>query len=104
VKNGEKETMSQQVTGVVFSNGYFPIWSHETFTFTVENWSIGMLQVTVMDKQKEEFIASASIPIPCLRRGIRSVKLCDATNTRSGAFDFAALLLDIEIGQMVAEI
>jgi hypothetical protein len=104
VKNGEKETMSQQVTGVVFSNGYFPIWSHEAFTFTVENWSIAMLQVTVMDKQKEEFIASASIPIPCLRRGIRSVKLYDATNTRSGAFDFAALLLDIEIGQMVAEI
>jgi hypothetical protein len=58
----------------------------------------------VYDKAKDDFIGSSTIPISCLRRGIRSVKLYDATNTRSGAFDFGSLLLDIKIGQVVAEI
>jgi len=104
VVNAEKETVVSQATSVAPSNGFFPIWRQEKFSFSVESWSVAMLQVTVYDKLKEEFIASTSIPISCLRRGIRCVKLYDATNTRSGAFDFASLLLDIKIGKMAAEI
>jgi phosphatidylinositol phospholipase C, delta len=104
VKNEERVIFTEFATGPVPSNGYFPIWNQETFKFSVDNWAVAMLNVTVYDKLKEEFIASSSIPISCLRRGIRCVKLYDATNTRSGAFDFASLLLDVKIGQRVAEI
>lgn len=105
VKSEEKASFTECATSAVPSNGYFPIWSHEhPFKFSVDNLAVAMLQVSVFDKLKEEFIASSSIPISCLRRGIRCVKLYDATNTRSGAFDFACVLLDIKIGQRVAEI
>lgn len=104
VKNDEKANFTEYSTGAVPSNGYFPIWNQEAFTFSVDKWAVAMLQVSVYDKLKEEFIASSSIPINCLRRGIRCVKLYDVTNTRSGAFDFASLLLDIKLGQRAAEI
>lgn len=105
VNSDEKETVTQYSTPSVPGNGYFPIWGQEKFVFTIENWAVAMLQVSVYDKQKgDEFIGSTSIPISCLRRGIRCVKLYDATNTRSGAYDFASLLLDIKLGQKVAEI
>lgn len=105
VNTDEKETITLYTTIPVPSNGYFPIWGQEKFTFAVENWAVAMIQFAVFDKQKsDEFIASSSIPISCLRRGIRCVKLYDATNTRSGAYDFASLLVDIKMGQKVAEI
>ena len=98
------------------------------FEFVVENEAAAILQVTVLDKKSGkkspvggggggtgefvkggggvggEFVASCSIPISCLRPGIRSVKLYDATNTRSGAFDFASVLLDIDVTHVIAEI
>jgi phosphatidylinositol phospholipase C delta len=104
VMNEEKEIITMYQTDVVQQNGFFPIWHQEKLQFTVEHWAVAMLQLTVHDKSRDDFIASSSIPISCLRRGIRSVKLYDATNTRSGVFDFASLLLDIDIGQVVAEI
>lgn len=106
VKNDEnRETCMVYQTDVVQQNGFFPIWQHSPFKFRIDNWPVAMLQLTVYDKRsKDEFIASSSIPVSCLRPGVRSVKLYDATNTRSGAFDFAALLLHIKIGQAVAEI
>jgi hypothetical protein len=58
-----------------------------------------MLELAIYDKDvatSDDFVASASIPISCLRIGLRSVKLCDATNTRSGAFDFASLLIEVK--------
>lgn len=104
VKGEEKETVTAYTTSTVPSNGFFPIWSQEKFVFLVENWAVAMLQMTVLDKRsKDEFIACASIPMSCLRRGIRSVKLFDATNTRSGAFDFASLLVDVKIGQQQSQ-
>ena len=99
-----KETSVSYPTGVAPMNGFFPIWGQEKFTFIVENSAVAMLQLTVVDKTREEFIASSSIPISCLRRGIRSVKLYDSTNTQSGAFDFASLLIDLKIIRMAAEV
>jgi phosphatidylinositol phospholipase C delta len=104
IKNDEKESIISYPTSIAHANGFFPIWSQEKFSFTIENWAVAMLQLTVYDKTKDEFIASSSIPVSCLRRGIRSVKLYDATNTRSGAFAFASLLLDLKMGHVVAEI
>ena len=92
----DKETITTYPTGVVASNGFCPIWMQDRFTFKIYDPSVAMVQFTVHDKTKDDFIASASIPYSQMRRGIRSVKLFDATNTRSGPLDFAALLVDIK--------
>jgi len=109
VKNEEKETMSTYQTQVSTQNGFFPIWSSEKFAFSVENGSVAILHIAVHDKESSvggqgEFIASASIPVSCLRSGYRSVKLSDANNTRSGPFDFASLLIEVKKRKVEAEI
>ncbi|CAB9505823.1 Inactive phospholipase C-like protein 1 [Seminavis robusta] len=110
VKAEGKEKETTHATDPFPGNGFFPIWNHEKFTFIIESAAIAMLQISVYDKEKgsvvgsDEFIAGASIPISCLRRGIRSVKLFDAHNTRSGAFDFASLLVEIRIERAVGEV
>jgi phosphatidylinositol phospholipase C delta len=107
IRNGDKETLTTFSTGVVNGNGFFPIWNGEKFTFRIENYETAMLQMTVYDKGStianatytaggDELVASASIPISCLRKGLRSVKLFDTSNTRSGAFNFSSLLIDIK--------
>ena len=99
VKNGDKEISAAFSTKSVEKNGFCPIWNQEEFCFMVENWAVAMLQLTVFDRDatKDTFIATASIPVSCLRRGLRSVKLFDGTNTQSGAVDFASLLIDVKI-------
>jgi len=104
VFNREKESITEYVTSEVKSNGFFPIWGQDKFSFRITNWSVAMLQLTIFDKKKDEFIASSSIPVSCLRKGIRCVGFYDSTNTRSGAFDFASLLVEIKISKIVAEI
>ncbi|KAL7550066.1 hypothetical protein ACHAWF_013301, partial [Thalassiosira exigua] len=98
-----------QTTGQVFNNGFAPIWNmEESFHFDVKNSSVAVMQFTVWDKNSltkdDEFIASASVPISCTRQGIRSVQLFDANMTRSGAFDFASLLVMVRFEQSQAEI
>lgn len=99
VKNGDKESFTTFSTNPIYNNGFFPIWNEGKFTFTVENWAAAMLQLQIYDKDhvatSDDFVASASIPISCLRKGLRSVKVFDASGTRSGAFDFASLLIEI---------
>lgn len=109
VKNGNKESTLTNATEYVANNGFFPTWNSAEFFFPIENYETAMLQMSVFDKGSaignaahtpglgDERIASSSIPISCLRKGLRSVKLFDNSNTRSGAFDFASLLIDIKI-------
>lgn len=105
VYNREKEMVTEHITSVVRMNGFFPIWAgQEKFVFHVANWSVAMLQFTIYDKNKDEFIACSSIPVSCLRKGIRCVRFFDNTNTRSGAYDFASLLVEIKITKISAEI
>ena len=110
VKAEGKETVTTLTTDPFPGNGFFPIWNHEKFVFIVENAAVAIFQITVHDKEKgavvgsDEFIAGASIPISCLRRGVRSVKLFDANNTRSGPFDFASLLVDLRIERANQEV
>ena len=92
------EVRNRYTTHPVQNNGFSPIWNQEDFKFTVDNESVAMLLFTVWDKDvgsHDDFIASASVPISCLREGYRSVKLFDAYNTRSGPFDFASLLVKV---------
>mmetsp|Transcript_41951 Transcript_41951/g.64597 ORF Transcript_41951/g.64597 Transcript_41951/m.64597 type:complete len:257 (-) Transcript_41951:74-844(-) len=98
VKN-EKEVSTAFQTSVVYNNGFFPIWNEDKFTFSIENSHVAMLELSIYDKDvasADDLVASASIPISCLRLGLRSVKLFDAKNTRSGAFDFASLLIEVK--------
>ena len=104
VKRGNKESTITYATEYVANNGFFPIWNGDEFSFQIENHETAMLHMSVLDKGSaianathDELIASSSIPISCLRKGLRSVKLFDTSNTRSGAFDFASLLVDIKI-------
>jgi hypothetical protein len=115
VKSGNKESTVSFATEYVANNGLFPIWHGEGFSFQIENYETAMVQMSVFDKGSaianathttslgDELIASSSIPISCLRKGLRSVKLFDTSNTRSGAFDFASLLVDIKINKERAE-
>eukprot|EP00539_Tryblionella_compressa_P002103 CAMPEP_0178736998 /NCGR_PEP_ID=MMETSP0744-20121128/2739_1 /TAXON_ID=913974 /ORGANISM="Nitzschia punctata, Strain CCMP561" /LENGTH=271 /DNA_ID=CAMNT_0020389509 /DNA_START=152 /DNA_END=967 /DNA_ORIENTATION=- len=106
VHNGVKEAFTTYSTNVVTANGFFPIWNSEKYVFQIGNYASAMLQLSVYDKKSaianatstDDLVASSSIPIRCLRRGLRSVKLFDTSNTRSGAFDFASLLVDIYKG------
>lgn len=105
VSNGDKEICTTYSTNVVPSNGFFPIWNTEKFFFRVENASTATLQVSICDKAGGDiFIASASIPIFCLRQGCRSVQLFDMNSTQSGPYDFASLLVDIKIRKELGEI
>lgn len=106
-ENEERDIITPETTNVVSSNGFFPIWNQEKFTFKVENTSVAILQLNVWDKDvgtKDDFIASAAVPIRCLRPGIRSVRLYDSNNTRSGAFDFASLLVEIKTKMILTDI
>lgn len=98
-----KEVESCQCTNNVIKNGFSPIWNFEdSFHFDVKNSHVAVMQWTVWDKS--HFIASASVPISCMRQGIRSVQLFDQNMTRSGAFDFASLLVLVKFEQSQAEI
>jgi hypothetical protein len=93
-----REITSSQSTNVVMNNGFSPIWNFEdSYHFQVQNTAVAIMHFAVWDKnsstKSDDFIASASIPISCMRQGIRSVQLFDSNNTRSGAFDFASLLV-----------
>ena len=92
-----KELTTNQLTNAVFNNGFSPIWNFEdSFHFDVKNSSVAVMQFTVWNKNSlsdDEIIASSSVPITCMRQGIRSVQLFDENMTRSGAFDFASLLV-----------
>jgi len=94
-----KEVRREYKTHIITDNGFSPIWNQEDFKFTIENESVAMLLFTVWDKDvgaQDDFIASSAIPICCLRKGYRSVRLLDANNTRSGPFDFASLLVKVD--------
>jgi phosphatidylinositol phospholipase C delta len=101
VKNGDRAGFQSFDTGVCYNNGFNPIWNSEKFSFRVDNTAVAMLHLAIYDKESaptvsDTFVASASIPISCLRKGLRSVKLFDTANTRSGAIDFASLLIEIK--------
>lgn len=105
-----REVNSIHTTNIVYNNGFSPIWNFEdSFNFNVKNSSVAVMQFTVWDRNSplskdDEIIASASVPISCMRQGIRSVQLFDENMTRSGAFDFASLLVMIKFEQSQAEI
>jgi len=94
-------------TQPIQNNGFNPVWiQKEAFKYDVHNPDVAMLQLTVLHNEVglgvglglgDEFIASSSVPVSCIRQGYRSVKLFDEKNMRSGPFDFASLLIEVRI-------
>jgi phosphatidylinositol phospholipase C delta len=104
-----KEVNLSQTTNVLLQNGFSPIWNFEdSFHLDVKNTSVAVMQFSVWNKNSlpkdDEIIASASVPISCMRQGIRSVQLFDENMTRSGAFAFASLLVLVKFKHSQAEI
>lgn len=87
-------------TEVIQDNGYCPIWNGPFFEFNVHSPEVAMMQFTLMEKDevtKDEIIAEAAIPAKSVRPGYRSIQLFDRNNTRSGPYDFATLLVEVEV-------
>merc|ERR1712008_294598 len=99
--NGGKEIVTGYNTDKVKpKNGFNPIWYQtEDFKFKVQNPDVAMLQLIVWDKDMgpNDFVASSSIPVSCIREGYRGVKLFDSNHTRSGPFQCASLLINVKI-------
>ena len=86
------------LTSVIDDNGFCPVWNDKGKEFQVENPAVAMFQFSLLDKDLvgDDKVACATIPVSCLRQGWRSVQLYDHRNTRTGAFRFATLLVEIE--------
>jgi len=99
--NDEKEEAltSSQSTTVVTDNGFAPVWNSEEMKFEVTHPDVAMLLFQVIDQDLgiDDFIASAAIPLSCLRKGYRSIQLYSPfDNSRTGQFSFASLLVHID--------
>lgn len=99
--NEEKEEVvtSSRSTTVAIDNGFVPVWKSEEMKFEVTHPDVAMLLFQVIDQDLgiDDFIASAAIPLSCLRKGYRSIQLYSPhDNSRTGHFSFASLLVHID--------
>jgi phosphatidylinositol phospholipase C delta len=97
-KGKEEYINASHLTSVVDDNGFCPVWNDKGKVFHVENPAVAMFQFSLLDKDLvgDDKVACATIPVSCLRQGWRSIQLYDHRNTRTGAFRFATLLVEIE--------
>jgi hypothetical protein len=109
-KDKEEYISDSKHTHAVDDNGFCPVWAapsttkgsdkKDTFEFTVQNPNVAMIQFEVNDTdviQVDDEIATASIPVSCLRKGFRTIHLYDLNGMRTGPFAFATLLVEIDI-------
>jgi phosphatidylinositol phospholipase C delta len=97
-KRGKEQFYTQaHVTKCADNNGYSPVWSDESKEFVAENPGVAMLVFRLIDEDigVNDQIASAAIPVSCLRKGFRSIQLRDPRNSRLGPFHYATLLVHI---------
>eukprot|EP00978_Attheya_sp_CCMP212_P038105 scaffold185564_cov50-Attheya_sp.AAC.2 len=109
-KDKEEYISDSKSTNAVDDNGFCPVWAapsthkesdkKDTFEFTVQNPDVAMIHFEVNDYdviQVDAEIATASIPVSCLRKGFRTIHLYDLNGVRTGPFAFATLLVEIDI-------
>ena len=98
--NGKEQYYTEaSMTKTVNDNGFCPVWEHKGKQFNVVNTDVAMLLFQMVDEDigLGDKIASAAIPVSCLRQGFRSVQLYDHHNSRVGPFHYATLLVHIEM-------
>lgn len=97
-------TADEKKTRTINDNGFNPTWN-EVFTFEVANPDISMLIFTVYDEDvgHHEFIAMGSLPITCIRPGIRNLSLLDAYGNKAQDFMFCSLTVRIAVSPLEKE-
>lgn len=104
--DGREEYVSDEYqTPVVKNNGYCPSWNSGEFkSFRVHNPEVAMFHFQVLDEDlgMDDKIASAAIPVNCLREGYRSISLWSGyrSNLPSGPFEYACLLVRIHFDEI----
>jgi len=86
-------------TKVVDNNGFNPVFN-ETFTFDAKMKSLGLLYVAVYDSDQfdsDDFIAYATIPVTCLKPGIRNIDLRSFNGNKSGEFQFCSIMVNVTV-------
>jgi phosphatidylinositol phospholipase C, delta len=86
-------------TSSVTDNGFCPVWDEPCKDFLVYSPHIAMLQFVLRetDIALHDEVGYAAIPLNCLRPGCRSVQFYDRNNTRTGPFQFASVLVEIQM-------
>eukprot|EP00529_Nitzschia_sp_RCC80_P004525 CAMPEP_0113499134 /NCGR_PEP_ID=MMETSP0014_2-20120614/31576_1 /TAXON_ID=2857 /ORGANISM="Nitzschia sp." /LENGTH=910 /DNA_ID=CAMNT_0000393269 /DNA_START=16 /DNA_END=2748 /DNA_ORIENTATION=- /assembly_acc=CAM_ASM_000159 len=94
----EGYTTSSFKTSSIDNNGLCPVWTDTQTEFEVCNADVAMLLFKIVDEDwdLDDMIASCAIPVRHLRKGYRSIILCNHNGTRSGAYQSATLLVKIE--------
>lgn len=69
------------------------------FTFDIKNPDVAVLTLQVFDEDmaSSEFIGYSSLPVSCIRTGIRTMGLCDRNGSREREFGFASLFIRVSI-------
>jgi len=88
-------------TKSIQDNGFSCKWNEsDYFSFEVNNTEVAILEVIVMDSDAgflDDTMCKTSIPVSCLRQGIRSVQFYDQCSRQYGPFLMSRLLVDIDI-------
>jgi len=91
---------STHTTSTVNDNGFCPVWNEKTGKeFPVYSLEISMVQFSLREADigLDDDVGFAAIPISCLRQGYRSIQLHDRNNTRTGPFNYASVLVHIQM-------
>ncbi len=89
-----------ETSQVVEDNGFNPYWG-QTFSFPLQSPDHALLDLTVWDKdvgKVDDYVASAVLPVSCLRSGFRYVPLSSFSGTRGGDFEFCSLFVYVHLG------
>jgi len=97
---GVKEDTTLYKSQLVTSNGFNPVWD-EVFEFKVSHPELAHLMFRLYDENgiytMSEFVAYSSIPVPCIRPGLRTVCLYNERGDRRGDFMFSSLTVRTKI-------
>eukprot|EP00638_Chattonella_subsalsa_P003095 CAMPEP_0117747884 /NCGR_PEP_ID=MMETSP0947-20121206/8760_1 /TAXON_ID=44440 /ORGANISM="Chattonella subsalsa, Strain CCMP2191" /LENGTH=812 /DNA_ID=CAMNT_0005565389 /DNA_START=228 /DNA_END=2666 /DNA_ORIENTATION=+ len=95
---GVSEDKKRVQTRAIDDNGFNPLWD-QTFEFTLTCPELAIISFTVNDKDldRDDYIASASLNVTCIRDGFRTVKLFSEDGTRAGEFEFCSLFCRFEL-------
>lgn len=91
---------AERKTEEILDNGYCPQWDSEAFSFQLKSRDVGMISFYVSDSDAgflDDTMCKVAIPVNCLREGFRNVQFYDATNSQCGPFEFASILVEINI-------
>lgn len=85
-------------TRTINDNGFNPVWN-QTFTFDVRYPDLTYLTFHVNDEDviSHEFIAFASLPVSCVRPGLRTLKLYNVVGRAEQDFEFSSLFLRVAV-------